>query len=78
MSRKLVPLKYFILYRCSIIAFISLLYTISQKVLMWKSFGQNFNRNFILPHSNVFQMSPETFVTFFQNLNNLSYSTAVC
>ena len=78
MSRKLVPLKYFILYRCNIIAFISLLYTISQKVLMWKSFGQNFNRNFILPHSNVFQMSPETFVTFFHNLNNLSYSTAVC
>ena len=35
-----------------------------QKVLVWKSFAQNFNRNFIRPNSNIFGLSLETFVTF--------------
>ena len=33
----------------------------SQKVWVWKSFGQNFNRNYIRPNSNVSGLSPETF-----------------
>ena len=106
MPQKLVPLKYFILCRCSIafsihnlsillifLQFLDFLTPLllrppsnkhhlkfqwlnkhpgryledlrySQKVLMWKSFGQYFNRNLICPNSNVSGLSPGTFVTF--------------
>ena len=36
----------------------------SQKVLVWKSFEQNFNQNFIRASSNVSGLSPDTFLTF--------------
>ena len=36
----------------------------SQKVLVWKSFEQNFNQNFIRASSNVSGLLPETFLTF--------------
>ena len=35
-----------------------------QKVLVWKSFEQSLYQNCIRPNSNVFGLSPETFVTF--------------
>ena len=109
MPQKLVPLKYFLLYRRNIafiihnfqILLISLIFynfyfflrllllrapsnknpLISQwlnkhvghyledlrywqKFLVWKSFGQSFNRNHIRPNSNASGLSPETFETF--------------